>query len=188
MEPDGAIALLEQRFRGWQPDLTGTLLFLAAEDRVLLIRKKRGHGAGKINGPGGKLDAGETPADCAVRETLEETGLSVQDPRLAALMRFVELEGEDWLGYIFVASRYQGQPRETAEAVPQWFSLSEIPYDEMWEDDRIWLPRILAGEIVAGDFLFRRGVLLAHRLRCLGRGESARRTLLADPWGTIETR
>ena len=58
----------------------------------------------------------------------------------------------------------------------------------MWEDDRIWLPRILAGEILAGDFLFRGGVLLADRLRCLGRGESARRTLLADHWGTIETR
>jgi len=174
MEPDGAISLLEQRLKNWRPDLVGTLMFVTHEDRVLLIRKKRGHGAGKINGPGGKLDAGETPAQCAVRETLEETGVTVEGPRLAAIMRFVALDGDDWLGYVFLAGGYAGRPRETVEAVPRWFPIAEIPFDEMWDDDRIWLPRLLAGEVLAGDFLFRGGALLAHRLCSLGHGDAAR--------------
>ena len=45
----------------WQPDMVATLMFDVEDSRVLLIRKKRGLGAGNINGPGGKLDPGETP-------------------------------------------------------------------------------------------------------------------------------
>lgn len=175
METEDPRSLLERRLADWRPDLTGTLLFLAGnDDDVLLIRKKRGHGAGKINGPGGKLDAGESPAQCAVRETLEETGIEALDPQLAAIMRFVDLENDDWLGYVFVASRYRGDLRETPEAVPAWFARNEIPLEEMWDDDRYWLPRILAGEVLKGDFLFRAGSLLAHRLSPLGPEEAER--------------
>lgn len=182
--PD-ALSLLDARLQDWRPDLVGTLLFLCCDDRVLLIRKKRGHGAGKINGPGGKLDPGEAPLRCALRETREETGVEVMDPELAAIMRFVELDGEQWLGYVFVGHRYHGTPRETKEARPQWFPVSALPLGEMWEDDRYWLPRVLAGEVLCGDFLFRAGVLLTHRLRSLGRGEAARRALLAGYSGNM---
>ncbi len=179
MKPERSLALLDHLLLRWQPDLVGTLLFLVRNDEVLLIRKKRGHGAGKINGPGGKLDVAETPVECAVRETLEETGVTVEDPRLAAVMRFVDLEGDDWLGYVFVADRYAGQPRETPEALPMWCAVTEIPFDEMWDDDRIWLPRILAGEVMGGDFLFRGGRLLAHRLYPMGSVDPTYRTDLA---------
>jgi len=60
------------------------------------------------------------------------------------------------------------------EAVPVWCARDEIPFDEMWDDDRHWLPRILAGEVLRGDFLFRAGTLIAHRLRPLGREEAGR--------------
>ena len=164
-----ALAELQARLRDWQPDLTGTLLFVVAGGRVLLIHKRRGHGAGRINGPGGKIDAGETPLAGAIRETREETGVTPLAPRLAAVMRFVELEGDDWLGYVFVAHACAGEPRTTPEAVPEWFALDALPFDRMWPDDRLWLPRVLAGEALRGDFLFRRGELLAWRLAPLER-------------------
>jgi hypothetical protein len=100
-------------------------------------------------------------------------------------MRFVDLEGDQWLGHVFVGRRYQGRLRETAEALPQWFPVRGIPFGEMWEDDRFWLPRILAGEVLAGDFLFRAGTLLAHRLRPLGWGAEGRSALVARDWGKI---
>ena len=158
-------ALLERLLEGWTPDLTGTLLFLKDGDRLLLMHKKRGHGAGRINAPGGKLEPGETPAACAVRETLEETGVTAIDPELRATFRFVDLVQPQWLGYIFLARAYRGGAVETEEGVPMWCAIEDIPYDRMWEDDRHWLPRLLAGERLEGEFLFDDGRLLAHRLR-----------------------
>lgn len=159
------LADLDRRLRGWRPDRIGTLLFLMRDGQVLLIRKRRGHGAGRINGPGGKPDAGESPLACALRETEEEVGVRVAAARLAAVLRFLDVAGDDWLGYVFVAEQGSGTPRTTAEAIPAWHALDALPFDEMWEDDRVWLPRVLAGDSLEGDFLFDAGRLLAHRLR-----------------------
>lgn len=156
--------LLTERLVDWQPDLTGTLVFLRCGDEVLLIRKKRGHGAGKINGPGGKVETGETPLAAAIRETLEETGIRVLDPALRGRFKFVDLVAPQWFGFIYTATSYEGTPVETEEGDPAWYAISELPFDEMWEDDRFWLPRVLKGESLTGEFLFDDGRLLTHRL------------------------
>jgi 8-oxo-dGTP diphosphatase len=165
------LAELDRRLAAWQPDQVGTLLFLVDAGRLLLIRKRRGHGAGKINGPGGKPEPGESPLDCVLRETEEEVGVAPREIRLAAVLRFIDTQDEDWLGYIFVGKGCVGTPRETAEASPAWYALDRLPFDEMWDDDRYWLPRVLAGECLEGEFLFAGGRLLAHRLRALRGGE-----------------
>ena len=159
--------LLTERLQNWQPDVCGTLLFLRDGDRVLLIRKKRGHGAGKINGPGGKIDPGETPRAAALRETREETGIRVADATLVAEFRFLDLVAQQWYGYVFLAHEWEGKPEETPEADPFWCPIAELPFDAMWDDDRYWLPRLLDGERLRGDFLFDDGRLLAHRLSAL---------------------
>ncbi|MEZ5557312.1 MAG: 8-oxo-dGTP diphosphatase [Pseudomonadales bacterium] len=157
-------ALLNRRLQGWAPQQTGTLLFVLDGAKVLLIRKLRGHGAGKINGPGGKLEPGETPLQCALRETEEETGVRARSLRLAARLRFLDLDDDDWLGFIFVARDFTGVVRASDEAIPVWCPVDALPFEQMWDDDRIWLPRVLAGERLEGDFLFQRGRLLAHQL------------------------
>lgn len=161
------LAELDRRGEHWRPDQVGTLMFLVEDAQLLLIRKRRGHGAGKINGPGGKPEAGESPLQCVLRETEEEVGVRPREIRLAAVLRFIDIRDDDWLGYVYVAAGCLGVPRETAEATPAWYPLDRLPFDEMWEDDRLWLPRILAGERLAGEFLFHSGVLRAHRLRNL---------------------
>ena len=60
----------------WRAVDPATLVFVIKGDRILLIRKKRGLGAGKVNGPGGRLEAGETFGQCAVREVQEELGVT----------------------------------------------------------------------------------------------------------------
>ena len=154
--------LLRLRLENWQPDHVGTLMFIRQGDRVLLIRKKRGHGAGKINGPGGKVDEGETPTQCVIRETFEEIRVHVRDPLLLGKFRFVDLSAPQWFGYAYLATEFEGSPEATDEADPCWYAVDALPFDEMWEDDRIWLPRLLDGECVEGDFLFDHGRLLAH--------------------------
>jgi 8-oxo-dGTP diphosphatase len=152
---------------GWEPGLVGTLVFLVKGRDVLLIEKKTGHGAGKINGPGGKLQD-ETITECAVREVREETGLTVLDPVCLAELRFVERDGPQWLGFAFKATRFEGRMVETREARPFWCSIDRIPYGDMWPDDEIWLPKVLAGDDpIVGDFLFNAGKLIDHEVRPL---------------------
>lgn len=150
---------------GWQPQFIGTLIFILRGDEVLLIHKKTGHGAGRVNAPGGKLDSGEGVVDCACREVTEEVGLQVCDAQVGAEMRFVERNGPQWLGFALTATRFSGALRETREAKPFWCPVTEIPYEDMWPDDAIWLPRLLEGahsEAFVGNFLFDNEQLLSH--------------------------
>ena len=137
------------------PHPEATLCYIVKEGRVLLIHKKRGIGAGKINGPGGKVDPGETPLDAAVRETEEETGVTPVRPQLRGELWF-HFSAEFVLHcYVYLAEDFTGTPRETEEAVPQWFESDALPYDRMWEDDRHWLPLLIEGKRFQGTVVVR---------------------------------
>ncbi len=129
-------------------------MFVVKDGQILLIEKKRGHGQGKINGPGGKIDPGESPLECAIREAEEELCISVKNPHKVAELWFEMSDYPPLLCHVFLASEFEGQPTETAEAVPLWAPLGEIPYPRMWEDDTHWLPLVLAGESLIGKFRF----------------------------------
>ncbi|WP_323171182.1 8-oxo-dGTP diphosphatase [Natrialba sp. PRR66] len=130
-----------------------------ATDEVLLIEKRRGLGEGWYNGPGGKLEGDETPRECAARETREEVGLEL-DP--AALEKAGELtfllDGTVHTRcHVYRTETFAGEPRPSDEARPEWVPTDEVPYDQMWEDDRLWLPGVLEGRTVAGEFRFEGG-------------------------------
>lgn len=151
----------------WQPSLRATLLFIIdeAERSVLLIRKKRGLGAGKINGPGGKLDPGETPEQCAVRETQEELHVTALDPVKHGELWFQFTDGLAMVVDVFLATQWEGTPTETDEAVPLWTPLDAIPLDEMWADDAFWLERTLVQRHhFIGRFDFQHDTMLTHEL------------------------
>lgn len=159
----------------WQADDVATLLFVidGAGGRALLIRKKRGLGAGKINAPGGRLEPNESPLACAVRETQEEIGVTPLAPQKVGELRFqfVVREGEGGAlvpGYklhahVYRAAAWEGEPIETDEATPHWFPLDALPFDEMWADDRLWIPMMLAGRAFDARFVFEDERMLDHR-------------------------
>jgi 8-oxo-dGTP diphosphatase len=151
-------------WESWAPQERATLLFVLRGDEVLLIRKKRGLGAGKINGPGGRLDPGETPPVTAVREVQEELCITPIDLRECGELAFQFTDGYALLVHVFAAEGYEGEPRETDEAVPLWSPLAAMPYDEMWADDRLWFPLLLAGTPFRGRFLFDGDDMLGHEL------------------------
>jgi 8-oxo-dGTP diphosphatase len=151
----------------WAARDTAVLLFVVRGERVLLIRKKRGLGAGKINGPGGRVDPGETPLQAALRELSEEVRLSAATATFHGELRFQFVDGYSIHVHVFRSEEAPGDPAETEEAVPLWFAIDQIPFDEMWADDRLWLPHVLAGGTVSGDFVFDGDRMVDHRLDLL---------------------
>ena len=150
---------------GWQPTIWATLMFIVDGDQVLLIRKKRGFGMGKINGPGGKLDAGETELQCAVRETEEELGVLAVDAVKRGELWFQFEDGMKMHVAVFHTTRHERNPVETEEAIPLWTPIENIPFDEMWADDRHWLHRMLTGqESFMGRFMFDGDAMLWHEI------------------------
>ncbi|MGH9464910.1 MAG: 8-oxo-dGTP diphosphatase [Thermoanaerobaculia bacterium] len=148
----------------WRPADHATLVFVVRDDEVLLIRKLRGLGAGKINAPGGRLEPGETHAACAVREAREEVGIEPLDLAEAGELFFQFLDGYSIQVRVFRAGGCAGEPRSTDEAIPAWTPLAAIPFAEMWADDAIWLPELLAGRSFRGRFVFDGERMLDYRM------------------------
>lgn len=146
----------------WRPRDRATLLFVVEDGHVLLIRKLRGLGAGKINGPGGRLEPDETPAEAAVREVEEEIGIVPTDLSHHGELKFQFADGYSIHVWVFRAGSYRGTPVATEEAIPLWTPIDAIPYEQMWADDRLWLPALLEGRRFDGRFLFDGDAMLGY--------------------------
>ena len=139
-----------------------TLCLLLKDGEILLAMKKRGFGVGRWNGTGGKFDpekGDKNILEAAMRETKEEIGVNVKNPEKVGLFHFKFANKEEWNQDVtlFVSSEWEGEPTESEEMMPKWFSFDEIPYESMWPDDTLWLPHILKGEKLEANFLFGEG-------------------------------
>jgi 8-oxo-dGTP diphosphatase len=148
----------------WIPRERATLCFIKRNGQLLLIHKKRGLGGGKVNGPGGRLEPGESPVEGAIRETREEVCVTPRDLEKRGELHFQFLDGYSLFCTVFIAHGCDGEPGETEEAAPFWADVNAIPYDGMWEDDAFWLPVVIAEKNFRGYFEFDGDRLLAHRM------------------------
>ena len=136
-----------------------TLCFPINErNEILLGMKKRGFGAHKYNGFGGKIKPYETFRQCAVRELFEEVSLLAREEDLIPVgyidFRFPYEPTLTHIGYVYFLWRFKGVPLESEEMKPSWFSLESIPYDQMWAGDRTWLPPLLGKKRLVGHVTF----------------------------------
>lgn len=135
-----------------------TLCIIHQHPNVLLGMKKRGYGVGKWNGFGGKLEDGETVMEAAVREMEEECGIKIDtdDLELVGILdfQFQKSLEEIFRVHVFRVTKFVGEPQESEEMKPQWFSVDEIPFGSMWSSDPFWLPLLLEGKKFRGSFLF----------------------------------
>jgi len=148
----------------WSAVDRATLVFVLRRDDVLLIRKLRGLGAGKINGPGGRLEPGETAFECARREVQEELRVTPLGLQQRGELRFQFVDGYSIHCFVFVAGGCDGDPQATEEAIPLWIPHNALPYAEMWADDRLWMPLMLEAKRFHGRFLFDGDTMLEHEL------------------------
>lgn len=150
------------------PDIRRTLLFYVKGSQILLAMKKRGFGAGKWNGVGGKIEADESIEDALVRESIEEVGMKPLSWNKVAELDFIQDATTDpWHMYVhvYLSSNWEGNPTESEEMKPQWYQTDATPYEVMWEDDQYWLPQVLAGKKLSGKFTFdEQDKLIFHEL------------------------
>lgn len=164
----GSMESSETDWETWAPNLLATLLFVIRDGKVLLIHKKRGLGAGKINGPGGKLEDGESAAAAAIREVEEELCIIPREPEEMGALHFAFRDGLHIHCAVFRAWEYDGEPAETDEAIPEWFAFDAVPYERMWADDVHWLPGVLAGKKFRAWFDFDGDRMLSRRIEWQG--------------------
>jgi len=123
---------------------------------VLLAMKKRGFGANWYNGVGGKVNEGEDILTAACRETFEEITVVVNSSDLTkvALLKFEFPDNPEWdqFVHVYVVEKWEGEPRESEEMKPEWFSTNSVPLEKMWPDDKFWLPQVLAGKKIDAYF------------------------------------
>jgi 8-oxo-dGTP diphosphatase len=138
--------------------IAATLCYVRTGGRTLMMHRNKKEGdvhRGKWNGLGGKLDAGESPEECVIREIREESGLTIIEPRLRGVLTFPSFKpGEDWLVFLYTATKFEGEVGACAEGDLEWVSeerLAELP---LWEGDRIFLPWLDQERFFSGKFTY----------------------------------
>ena len=135
-----------------------TLTFLLRETDILLGLKKKGFGKNYLLGIGGKVENGETIEAAAKREVAEEIYVLLPKLHKVGVLNFYfpHIEDGDWdqQVHVFTANSWEGEPQESEEIRPAWFKKNDIPYESMWDDARYWLPQLLAGQNIEGEFVF----------------------------------
>jgi mutator protein MutT len=137
--------------------ITNLCYIINDKSEVLLVLKKRGFGQGKWNGPGGKVKSNELPIQAVVREIKEEVGLEIFDPLELGYIEFIWPKGlEDYNQrcFVYLVNKFLGEVKESEECLPKWFPINNLPYDQMWEDDKYWYPQALAGQPIKKRFYF----------------------------------
>ncbi|MEX1112275.1 MAG: 8-oxo-dGTP diphosphatase, partial [Candidatus Andersenbacteria bacterium] len=154
-----------------------TLAFIRKENQILLARKLKKIGAGYWNGFGGKVEAGETIEEAAIRECREEINVVADSAIHRGILSFSgEAYDKPIAVHVFEISEFSGTPTATLEmGEPTWFALDNIPYDQMWEDDAYWLPMLLEGKCFRGAFeMDEEKRLVRHKIEVIADNELRR--------------
>ena len=143
-----------------------TLCYVRQDGKTLMvhrIKKVNDIHQGKWNGLGGKLEPGETPEDCAVREIREESGLQATRLIYKGLLTFPKFaHDEDWYAFVFVVDQFTGNLIDSPEGNLRWVDDGHVMQLNLWEGDRIFLPWLDRTGVFSGRFIYRDGRLVEH--------------------------
>ena len=122
--------------------LYSTLCYLERGEEYLMlhrVKKQNDMNHDKWIGVGGKFEEGESPEDCILRETWEETGLALTDYRYRGLVTFVSDTYPTEYMHLFTARNWTGEPHPCDEGELAWIRKEQLLSLPMWEGDRIFL-------------------------------------------------
>ena len=109
----------------------GVGVFIRYNGKILLGKRIGAHGANSWCPPGGHLEGGESWEECAIRETLEETGLKIHNVKLGTVTNDIHTkEGKHYITLIMTADLLEGTPerKEPEKCLEwKWFSWDNVP-------------------------------------------------------------
>ena len=145
-----------------------TLCYVRRDGRTLMvhrIKKPDDIHQGKWNGLGGKLEPGETPEECAIREIYEESGLVVSDLVYKGLLTFPGFAiDEDWYAFVFVATADGDELIDSPEGNLAWVEDEKLLDLKLWEGDHIFIPLLDRPGFFSGKLTYKDGQLIDHQV------------------------
>lgn len=145
----------------------GTLCYIEKDNKILLLHRiKKEHDVheGKWIGVGGKIEQGESPEECIIREVKEETGLIIKAPFLRGVMTFPKFkDNEDWYVFLYTADNFTGDLIDCTEGILKWVDKEKVLEMPTWEGDLIFLKWILEKRnFFSAKFVYENGKLVDH--------------------------
>lgn len=135
--------------------ILATLCYIQHDGCTLMVHRNKKVNdihAGKWNGLGGKFEAGETPEECVIREVREESGFSIQHPKLCGLLMFPSFKGNDWYVFVFTANAFSGEQIDSPEGHLEWIPDEQLLELNLWPSDQIFMPWIRQGKFFSAKF------------------------------------
>jgi len=148
--------------------ILATLCYVKRDGHTLMMyrnKKVNDIHEGKWNGLGGKFEAGETPEECVIREVHEESGLSIQSPKLCGLIMFPGFMGNDWYVFVFTAMEFSGELIDSPEGELEWIENDKLTSLNLWESDHIFFPWIEKGEFFSAKFVYQGDKMHRYEVR-----------------------
>jgi 8-oxo-dGTP diphosphatase len=145
-----------------------TLCYIRRDGQTLMvhrIKKSSDMHQGKWNGLGGKLEAGETPEECVLREVYEESGLTVHNPQLKGLLTFPAFDDfEDWYVFVYLVTEFEGELIDSPEGNLQWIDSAKLNDLHLWDGDPIFLAWLERRGLFSAKFTYNNGRLVSHEV------------------------
>lgn len=118
-----------------------TLCYIEREGCYLMLhrtKKQNDENHDKWIGVGGKLEEGESPEECLLREVREETGLTLLRYRFRGIVTFVSDEWGTEYMHLYTADQYTGEMTACDEGELVWIPKAEVADLPIWEGDKIF--------------------------------------------------
>jgi 8-oxo-dGTP diphosphatase len=155
------------------PMILATLCYIKHDSHTLMLhRVKRADDihAGKWNGLGGKLEPGESPEECVVREVREESGLEIVNPHLHGLVMFPGFKGNDWYVFVFTTETFTGDLKENGEGYLKWVPDAELESLPLWPSDHVFLPWLREEKFFSAKFVYKGDEYMKHEVNFYPQG------------------
>lgn len=148
--------------------ILSTLCYVKKDKKTLMlhrVKKQNDVHEGKWNGLGGRMEAGETPEECIIREVEEESGLILNNPRLRGVLTFPMFAGnDDEYVFLFTAEDFSGELIDSPEGILEWVEDSMLHNLDLWEGDRLFMDWLEDGRLFSGKLKYEGEKLTDHQV------------------------